>query len=114
MNKEVFPKKIALAEAATRLRQANNELSSAKTQMKEVIDGLAILENNLNNTMIKKNELETKNQLCVDRMDRALRLVDGLANERKRWKELIVNYKVTKLNSIIYLTCNQVVIIIIS
>lgn len=86
---------MALAEATTRLQQANGELFSAQMQMKEVMDGLAILENNLSNTMDKKNELEAKNQLCVDRMDRALRLVDGLANERKRWKELIVDYKVT-------------------
>lgn len=86
---------MALAEATTRLQQANGDLFSAQMQMKEVMDGLAILENNLSNTMDKKNELEAKNQLCVDRMDRALRLVDGLANERKRWKELIVDYKVT-------------------
>lgn len=88
------PKEKALEDAKLRLEQANNELNSAQSQMKEVIDGLNLLETNLKNTMNKKNELEAKNQLCVDRMDRALRLVDGLANERERWKELIINYKV--------------------
>lgn len=94
VNKEVEPKEKALKEATTRLEEANDELNSAQSQMKEVMDGLHILETNLKNTMDTKNELEAKNQLCVDRMDRALRLVDGLANERERWKELIVNYKV--------------------
>lgn len=85
---------MALAEATLRLQEANNELNSAQRQMKEVIDGLDVLERSLNETMKKKNELEAKNQLCIDRMDRALRLVGGLANERKRWIELIIDYKV--------------------
>lgn len=85
---------MALAEAMLRLQNANNELNSAQQQMKEVIDGLNVLEMSLNETMNKKDELEAKNQLCIDRMDRALRLVGGLANERERWKELIIDYKV--------------------
>lgn len=85
---------MALAEAMLRLQNANNELNSAQQQMKEVIDGLNVLEMSLNETMKKKDELEAKNQLCIDRMDRAMRLVGGLANERERWKELIIDYKV--------------------
>lgn len=85
---------MALSEATLRLQEANNQLNSAQEQMKDVMDGLAVLEKTLNDTMNKKDELEAKNQLCIDRMDRALRLVGGLANERERWKELIIEYKV--------------------
>lgn len=63
--------------------------------MKEVMNGLNALEKNLKATMDQKEELEAKNLLYIDRMDRALKLMDGLANERERWKELVVNYKVT-------------------
>ncbi|XP_050431121.1 dynein axonemal heavy chain 1-like [Adelges cooleyi] len=100
VNKEVKPKKEALAAANLRLKAAEDELNGAQMQMKEVMDGLELLQKNLNDAMDKKNKLEAKSKLCEDRMDRALRLIDGLANERERWIQLIANYKVFLVNII--------------
>ncbi|XP_050527307.1 dynein axonemal heavy chain 1-like [Daktulosphaira vitifoliae] len=94
VNKEVKPKKIALTEAKIRLQAADEELNSAQQQMKDVMDGLDLLQKKLTDAMNKKNKLEAKGKLCEDRMDRALRLIDGLTNERERWIELIANYKI--------------------
>lgn len=50
---------------------------------------MAILLDKLRITMIHKQDLEDKKDLCLARMDRAVQLVDGLADERVRWSEVV-------------------------
>ncbi|XP_068082965.1 dynein axonemal heavy chain 1 [Anabrus simplex] len=85
VNKAVAPKKAALAQAKAELAITEAILAEAKAKMQEVLDGLAILEAKLKETEDRKAELEANMKLCEDRMDRAVRLVTGLADERLRW-----------------------------
>lgn len=57
------------------------------------MEGLAVLEKELQTTLDRKNELEAESQLCEDRMNRAFRLVNGLSDERTRWMQTIEDIK---------------------
>lgn len=46
----------------------------------------------------KKAVLETNAKLCEDRMDRAFRLINGLADEKERWVESVDKFKLGLLN----------------
>ena len=61
-------------------------------------DRLSMLEKNLRETEARKEELEEKKKLCEDRMDRAVRLVGGLADERERWIDNVAAFKVSIFN----------------
>uniref|UniRef100_A0A1B6D8V0 Dynein heavy chain coiled coil stalk domain-containing protein n=1 Tax=Clastoptera arizonana TaxID=38151 RepID=A0A1B6D8V0_9HEMI len=90
-NLKVAPKIVALTEARERLAESELVLSAAKAKMKEVMDKLAILENTLQETLSRKAELEANSKLCEDRLNRAFRLINGLADERERWISTIQN-----------------------
>lgn len=49
------------------------------------MEGLAVLEQTLQETMERKAELEANSKLCEDRLNRAFRLIGGLSDERERW-----------------------------
>jgi len=51
--------------------------------------GLDALREALEIVEAQKAELEGRAQLCEDRMDRANRLINGLASERGRWIQTI-------------------------
>lgn len=57
----------------------------------QVLDGLDLLQVTLEKTEAHKAELEAKMKLCEDRMNRAVRLISGLADEKDRWAITIKN-----------------------
>ncbi|RZF38667.1 hypothetical protein LSTR_LSTR003473, partial [Laodelphax striatellus] len=85
VNQTVLPKKAALAGAKIKLSTVMEVLDEKRARMKEVTDGLAELEKALKETMDHKAQLEANAKLCENRMDRAFRLINGLADERERW-----------------------------
>lgn len=91
VNKAVAPKKAALANANAELEITERALAQAKARMKLVMDGLAALNEQLNARISFKEEKERSINLCQDRMNRAVRLINGLADERIRWIETIAS-----------------------
>ncbi|CAG2057552.1 unnamed protein product, partial [Timema podura] len=117
VNKSVAPKKATLATAKEELAITEKALAEAKARMKEltnlqkgiglndskyiqVMDGLAVLEKKLQDTMNHKAKLEANMKLCEDRMGRAVRLVSGLADEKERWKSTVASLGLTISNVI--------------
>lgn len=62
------------------------------------MDGLEELEKALQETVNHKSQLEAKAKLCEDRMNRAFRLIGGLADERQRWINTIAAFQVAEVN----------------
>ncbi|KAJ9575540.1 hypothetical protein L9F63_007610, partial [Diploptera punctata] len=98
VNKQVAPKKAALKAAKEDLAITEAILDEAKSRMRSCQERLDLLEKNLKETEERKKELEDKMKLCEERMDRAVRLVTGLADERERWVENVAAYKVSIFN----------------
>ncbi|PSN46072.1 Dynein heavy chain 1 [Blattella germanica] len=98
VNKAVAPKKAALKAAMEDLAETEKILNEAKTRMKVCQDRLSLLEKNLQETEAKKADLEDKMRICEERMDRAVRLVTGLADERERWIDSVAAFKVSIFN----------------
>lgn len=84
VNQKVAPKKAALAQAKEELEITQKTLAKAKARMKEVMDGLNALQENLNAKIAFKTEKEQSIQMCEERMNRAVRLIAGLSGERIR------------------------------
>jgi dynein heavy chain len=87
--KGVEPKRKALKEAKESLDQTIRILNEAKARLKKVEDGIAELQKNFEETMKKKEELKEKCDLCTARLERAEKLIGGLADEKVRWAESV-------------------------
>lgn len=98
VNLSVAPKKAALARAQEELDKTQRALAAAKARMKEVMDGLKVLNAQLEAKMAFKEEKEKSIALCLERMSRAVRLINGLADERVRWIETIDNIQANTVN----------------
>jgi len=61
--------------------------------LKLVIDKVEALEADLNITISKKESLERQVQDCTDRLEKAVKLIDGLGGEKIRWSETAVELK---------------------
>lgn len=59
---------------------------------------MAKLEAKLKETEKNKAVLEANTKLCEDRMDRAFRLINGLADEKERWIETVAKYEAGLVN----------------
>ena len=94
VNQKVKPKMIALAKAEESLRETEKTLAAAMARLKEVQDGIQLLQIQLQKEQDIKDELERQKQICEERLSRAIRLIDGLAEEQKRW---IITVADTKL-----------------
>ncbi|XP_052128831.1 dynein axonemal heavy chain 1-like [Frankliniella occidentalis] len=81
----VRPKKEKLAEANRELDITKQALKATRDRMAEIMAGLEALQQELRVTEEEKAELEARAQLCEDRMDRARRLLGGVASEQGRW-----------------------------
>lgn len=92
VNLQVAPKKAALKQAKEELEITERALATAKAKMKEVLDGLEKLNNQLQAKIAFKEEKEKGIAVCQERMNRAVRLINGLADERVRWELLFVYF----------------------
>jgi len=84
---QVLPKRQALAAAQKSLQAASEELAAKKAQLQEVQDLLDELNQQFELVNQKKKSLEQQVTECSDRLDRAEKLLGGLANEKVRWQE---------------------------
>lgn len=98
VNQSVAPKKAALANAKEELAITERVLAEAKARMQAVLEGLKALNEQLRAKIEFKEEKERSINLCQERMNRAVRLIGGLADEKVRWIETIANIEASTVN----------------
>lgn len=86
-NKEVGPKKAKVNEMKAKLDAANRALGQKQAELKEVRDNLDKLQKECDLTMQKKEELFLQIDLTEQRLGRAAKLTELLADEGVRWEE---------------------------
>ncbi|KAI5607103.1 dynein heavy chain 1, axonemal, partial [Silurus asotus] len=89
--KSVEPIRKALAAAQEDLEVTQNILKEAKGKLEAVEEGIAALQAKYQECLAKRDELESKCQLCENRLIRADKLITGLADEKVRWKETVLH-----------------------
>lgn len=98
VNLRVAPKMAALANAQQELMRTEALLDEAMMQLRQVQEGLDMLQLKFRVEQEKKAELEHQVQLCQDRMHRAVKLVSGLAGEQIRWIQTVAEMKSSLVN----------------
>lgn len=98
VNLQVAPKKAALAAAKSDLEKTERTLAAAKARLKDVTDGLELLNRKLAAKVAYRQEKEKNITLCQDRMNRAFRLITGLSDERVRWMQTIATIEANTIN----------------
>ncbi|KAL7993493.1 putative dynein heavy chain region D6 P-loop domain, dynein heavy chain, domain-2 [Plasmopara halstedii] len=96
--KAVEPKKQALAQAQNELDETLAILKSAQSNLQQVTNRLADLEQSYKSAVAKKEELGQKVVQCQVQLQNAERLIGGLAGEEARWKETIAQLTLDGLN----------------
>uniref|UniRef100_H0V0D2 Dynein axonemal heavy chain 1 n=1 Tax=Cavia porcellus TaxID=10141 RepID=H0V0D2_CAVPO len=89
--KAVEPKRQALREAQEDLEVTQKILEEAKQRLREVEDGIATMQAKYRECIAKKEELEMKCEQCEQRLGRADKLINGLSDEKVRWRETVEN-----------------------
>ncbi|XP_029908318.1 dynein heavy chain 1, axonemal [Myripristis murdjan] len=89
--KTVAVKRQALQEAQDDLAVTQRILDDAKDKLAAVEEGIATLQAKYSDCLAKRDELDTKCQLCESRLVRADKLIGGLADEKVRWKETVLH-----------------------
>ncbi|XP_060531534.1 dynein axonemal heavy chain 1-like [Cylas formicarius] len=100
VNLTVAPKKAALKKAKEELERTERALAAAKAKMKEIQERLVRLHLELDAKMAFKAEKEQSIAVCEERMRRAVRLINGLSDERVRWLETIHSTEAALVNVI--------------
>ena len=85
--KIVAPKKKALAAAESQYNEVMVGLKIKQAELQDLRDKLALLENQLEESINEKQRLETEVDICAQKLERAERLIGGLGGERQRWGE---------------------------
>ena len=84
----VAPKRAALKEAESQLKEAEEILSQKQASLKEVMDKVAALESDLKAAEDKKAALAKQVSDCEAKLVRADALIKGLSGEKIRWTEM--------------------------
>ncbi|XP_065175861.1 dynein axonemal heavy chain 2-like isoform X2 [Sycon ciliatum] len=82
----VEPKKKRLADATVKLEAAQASLKDAQQKLKEVEDRVEDLKRQYDEKLKMKEELKANAEMLALKLDRAGKLVSGLAGERVRWE----------------------------
>jgi dynein heavy chain len=82
----VQPKREKLAEATKKLEKAQAQLADAKAKLQEVQDKIEELKRQYDEKLAQKEELRRKAEETELKLERAGKLVSGLAGERERWE----------------------------
>lgn len=98
VNLKVAPKLAAFRGAQEEMKKTEKTLAEAMARRQAVQDGIDALEMQLKTAEAKKDKLMKQQQLCEDRMQRAVKLVSGLAGERNRWVETVGDLKISLKN----------------
>ncbi|CAG9861035.1 unnamed protein product [Phyllotreta striolata] len=83
--KIVAPKKAALANAEEEFTTAMNTLTEKREQVRRLEEQLATLTQQLEEAILKKEQLEAEVELCNNKLIRAKKLIGGLGGEKARW-----------------------------
>lgn len=67
-------------------------------KLKQVLDGLEVLNKQLEAKIAFREEKEKSIAVCQERMNRAVRLINGLADERIRWISTIETIEASTVN----------------
>merc|ERR1719428_1548175 len=104
--KEVEPKKQKLAELNTELNSANAALKEKQDALKKVLDQVAGLEKQLNDTISEKDRLIKEAATCEARLERAGILTVGLKDEGIRWKHTVddIGIQINNLTGDVFLS----------
>ena len=89
--KVVKPKKIALKQAEDDLEVVMKGLRLKQAELQAVEDKLDALDQELKRMEQKKEDLEENARLCVEKIDRAEKLLGGLGGEKARWKQYAID-----------------------
>jgi len=105
--KEVGPKRARLEEMKSQLDVTTAQLNEKQSQLKEVMDRVALLQKTCDDTMAEKTHLQNESDTTAKRLVRAEKLTSGLNSEGERWKETIVLLAAEKINLIgdCFLSC---------
>ncbi|XP_052628381.1 dynein axonemal heavy chain 3 [Harpia harpyja] len=85
--KVVAPKRERLRAAEGLLDVQMQKLKTKQAELKEVVDRLQALNDELDNMNDRKRELENNIELCSQKLVRAEQLINGLGGEKDRWTE---------------------------
>ncbi|XP_071671247.1 dynein axonemal heavy chain 3 isoform X2 [Patagioenas fasciata] len=85
--KVVAPKRERLRAAEEVLDVQMQKLKIKQAELKEVVDRLQALNDDLDNMIDRKRELENNIELCSQKIVRAEQLISGLGGEKDRWTE---------------------------
>ena len=81
-----------LHDAEQKLAEKQATLAEARAKLQEVKEKLESLQKQYEEKLATKEELKRKAELTELRLDRAAKLVYGLAGERVRWEESVKVY----------------------
>ena len=85
----VEPKRQRLNGAMSQLKEKQNQLQEAKDKLAEVEAKMAELKQQYDEKLAQKEDLRKKAEHTEMMLDRASKLVSGLAGERDRWEETV-------------------------
>jgi len=91
--KRVKPLKDKLALAQQDLEIKQSGLREKQAELKKVLDKVATLEANFTEAENKKNKLQREKQALELKKERAMKLINGLSGEKKRWEHSIKEYE---------------------
>ncbi|XP_043933259.1 dynein axonemal heavy chain 2 [Protopterus annectens] len=85
----VEPKRARLNAAMAQLTEKQTALAEAQAKLREVGEKLEMLKKNYDEKLAQKEELRKRAEEMEVKLDRAAKLVSGLAGERIRWEETV-------------------------
>jgi dynein heavy chain len=91
--RDVAPKQEAVKEATENLEAKTKALQEAKQKLKEVDEQVAQLKSEYNELVAKKEKLRQDAEQTAIKLERAEKLVAGLASEKARWEKSITEYE---------------------
>ncbi|CAB1114177.1 unnamed protein product [Ectocarpus sp. CCAP 1310/34] len=92
--KDVAPKRARLKEAQETLATKQAGLKAAQDQLAEVVAKVQLLKDRYDESVGQKNALMEESQMLQDKLERADKLVNGLAGEFVRWQASIGTFEV--------------------
>ena len=105
--KEVAPKQARLDEMKAQLDLTTSQLKEKQSQLKTVLDRVAVLQKTCDDTVAEKTRLQAESDTTAKRLVRAEKLTSGLNSEGERWKKTIISLAEEKINLIgdCFLSC---------
>lgn len=85
----VEPKKLKLNAAMSQLKEKQDALAEAKRKLAEVEANMATIRQNYDDRISQKEELRRNAEQTEMMLDRAGKLVSGLAGEKERWENTV-------------------------